>query len=54
MVWLSPPGDPHRTPVSLVFRVADCRAVYGELRETGVAFLTPPHRGRLACCYFES
>jgi catechol 2,3-dioxygenase-like lactoylglutathione lyase family enzyme len=41
-VSLSPPQDSDRTAVNLVFRVADCRAVYVALREAGVEFLTPP------------
>jgi catechol 2,3-dioxygenase-like lactoylglutathione lyase family enzyme len=42
-VWLSPPADPARTPVNLVFRVGDCRVVYERLRAAGVALLAPPH-----------
>lgn len=31
-----------RTSVNLVFRVSDCWAVYEDLKQRGVAFLTPP------------
>jgi catechol 2,3-dioxygenase-like lactoylglutathione lyase family enzyme len=41
-VWLSPLAGGDRTPVNLVFRVHDCRAVYEELCSLGVAFLSPP------------
>jgi catechol 2,3-dioxygenase-like lactoylglutathione lyase family enzyme len=41
-VWLSPPADASRTPVNLVFRVADCRVVYERMRVAGVVFLSPP------------
>jgi catechol 2,3-dioxygenase-like lactoylglutathione lyase family enzyme len=43
-VWLSPPRDADRTPVNLVFRVGDCRAVYAELQSEAVEFLTPPRQ----------
>jgi catechol 2,3-dioxygenase-like lactoylglutathione lyase family enzyme len=33
-----------RTGVNLVFRVADCQAVYDALARRGVAFLTPPRQ----------
>lgn len=42
-VTLVAPGTPDRTPVNLVFRVADCRAVFAELSARGVLFLAPPH-----------
>lgn len=43
-VWLSPPPASDRTAVNLVFRVADCRAAYAELRAAGVEFLAPPQQ----------
>ncbi len=33
-----------RTPVNLVFHVLDCRQVYADLVQQGVAFLTPPQQ----------
>lgn len=41
-VTLAPPATPNRTPVVLVFRVADCQAVYADLSRRGVRFLAPP------------
>jgi lactoylglutathione lyase len=32
-----------QTSVNLVFRVSDYQAVYEDLQQRGVAFLTPPH-----------
>jgi len=42
-VTLAPPPLPDQTPVNIVFRVADCRAVFDTLRARGVRFLAPPH-----------
>ena len=42
-VVLTPPGDPDRVSVQLIFRVADCHGLYALLRERGAAFLAPPH-----------
>jgi hypothetical protein len=39
---LEPPGRDARPSVILVLRVANSRAVYGDLRRQGVKFLTPP------------
>lgn len=41
-VTLIAPDTPDRTPIALVFRVDDCRAVYAELSALGVEFLSPP------------
>jgi catechol 2,3-dioxygenase-like lactoylglutathione lyase family enzyme len=41
-VTLVPPPDPDRRDSLFTIRVADCRAVYEELRSRGAAFLTPP------------
>jgi catechol 2,3-dioxygenase-like lactoylglutathione lyase family enzyme len=39
---LEPPARDASPSVIVVVRVADARAVYGELRRRGVEFLTPP------------
>ena len=41
-VTLVEPKDPNRTARSTIFRVADCRAVYRELKALGAEFLTEP------------
>jgi catechol 2,3-dioxygenase-like lactoylglutathione lyase family enzyme len=41
-VTFAPPADPNRVSAEMIFRVADCRAAYEELRSRGAAFLTPP------------
>jgi catechol 2,3-dioxygenase-like lactoylglutathione lyase family enzyme len=42
-VWLSPPSHESQTPINLVFRVGDCRAVYERMLAASVSFLAPPH-----------
>jgi len=39
---LVPPTDPQRTARSTIFRVADCRATFEDLRTCGAEFLTDP------------
>ena len=41
-VHLAAPRDPDRVARSTIFRVADCRAAYAELRARGAPFLTEP------------
>src|SRR5438094_9996927 len=41
-VTFAPPGDPDRVSAEMIFRVSDCRAAYGILRDRGALFLTPP------------
>jgi catechol 2,3-dioxygenase-like lactoylglutathione lyase family enzyme len=41
-VHLAAPPTPTRTARSTIFRVADCRATYAELKQRGAVFLTPP------------
>jgi catechol 2,3-dioxygenase-like lactoylglutathione lyase family enzyme len=41
-VTLSNTNTVDRTGVNLVFRVSDCQAVYEDLQQRGVEFLTPP------------
>jgi len=41
-VTLAPPADPERRDNLFTIRVADCQAVYEQLRSRGGAFLTPP------------
>ncbi|MBK9033179.1 MAG: VOC family protein [Myxococcales bacterium] len=41
-VHLVPPDAPDRTGRSTIFRVADCRATYAELRSLGAEFLAEP------------
>ena len=41
-VELAAPGEPNRTARSTIFRVADCRATYAELKDKGAEFLTEP------------
>lgn len=43
-VTLAPPRDPDLRDNLFTIRVADCRAVYQELRSRGATFLTPPVR----------
>ena len=41
-VTLEAPTEPARTARSTIFRVDDCRALYEELKNEGVDFLTEP------------
>lgn len=43
-VTLAPPLQVSRPPVNLVFRVADVRATYTALANSGLKFLAPPHQ----------
>jgi len=43
-VTLAPPSQVSRPPVNLVFRVADVRATYAVLANSGLKFLAPPHQ----------
>ena len=43
-VALTPPGDPSRTSLNLIFRVRDVRAVHRALEADGLRFLAPPHQ----------
>ena len=38
----APPPEPDVAPAEMIFGVADCRAVYGELVARGAEFLAPP------------
>jgi len=38
----APPPDPDVASAEMIFGVADCRAVYGELLARGAEFLAPP------------
>jgi uncharacterized protein len=44
LITLSNTNTEARTSVNLVFRVSDCWAVYEDLRQRGVTFLTPPQQ----------
>jgi catechol 2,3-dioxygenase-like lactoylglutathione lyase family enzyme len=50
-VTFAPPADPGQVSHAMTVRVADCRAVYEELRARGAAFLTPPYDwgGEIRC-----
>ena len=50
-VTFAPPADPSQVSHAMTVRVADCQAVYEELRARGAAFLTPPHEwgGEIRC-----
>jgi catechol 2,3-dioxygenase-like lactoylglutathione lyase family enzyme len=50
-VTFAPPADPAQVSHAMTVRVADCQAVYEELRAQGAAFLTPPHDwgGEIRC-----
>jgi len=53
-VTLAPPRDPDRRDNLFTIRVADCRAVYEELRSRGATFLTPPvSSGPETRCFFR-
>ena len=41
-VTFAPPPDPDVASAEMIFGVADCRAVYGELLARGAEFLAPP------------
>lgn len=41
-VSFAAPADPDRVSAEMIFGVADCQAVYDELRGRGAEFLTPP------------
>ena len=50
-VTFAPPSDPSQVSHAMTVRVADCQAVYEELRARGAPFLTPPHDwgGEIRC-----
>jgi len=53
-VRLAPPPDPDARDNLFTIRVADCHAVYEELRSRGATFLTPPMtRGAETRCFFR-
>ena len=53
-VTLAPPQDPDTRDNLFTIRVADCQAVYEELRSRGAAFLTPPvSHGPEMRCFFR-
>ena len=53
-VTLAPPRDPDTRDNLFTIRVADCRAVYEELRSRGATFLTPPvSHGPETRCFFR-
>ena len=53
-VTLAPPHDPDTRDNLFTIRVADCQAVYDELRSRGAAFLTPPvSHGPETRCFFR-
>ena len=53
-VTLKPPPDPDTRDNLFTIRVADCQAVFEELRSRGARFLTPPMRhGPETRCFFR-
>jgi len=53
-VTLSPPHNPDARDNLFTIRVANCQAVYNELRSRGAAFLTPPvSHGPETRCFFR-
>jgi catechol 2,3-dioxygenase-like lactoylglutathione lyase family enzyme len=53
-VTLAPPQDPDTRDNLFTIRVADCQAVYEELRSRGATFLTPPvTHGSETRCFFR-
>jgi len=53
-VTLAPPRDPDMRDNLFTIRVADCEAVYEELRSRGATFLTPPvTHGAETRCFFR-
>ena len=53
-ITLAPPRNPDLRDNLFTIRVADCEAVYGELRSRGATFLTPPVRhGPETRCFFH-
>lgn len=53
-VTFAAPGETGVVNHSFTIRVEDCRAAYGELRERGAEFLTPPYDwGAEIRCFFR-